>query len=101
MPNTSEERHWKLLLERIKEGRCTPFLGAGARAGALPLGCDIAQERAKKYNYPLEDSSDLARVARFLAVRYDPMFPKEQILKQFFDRVFHILRRRGFMLGNG
>jgi len=87
MPNTSEKRHWKLLLERIKEGRCTPFLGAGARAGALPLGSEIAQEWAKKYNYPLEDSSDLARVARFLAVRYDPMFPKEQILKQFFENV--------------
>ena len=84
MPNTLEETDWTLLLRRIKAGKCTPFLGAGACCGALPLGSDIAQEWAKKYCYPLKDSSDLVRVAQFLAVHYDPMFPKEEILDQFF-----------------
>jgi hypothetical protein len=83
MPKTLEERDWDLLLRRIKAGKCTPFLGAGACFGALPLGSEIAQEWAQEYHYPLEDSSDLARVAQFLAVQYDPMFPKEEILKQF------------------
>jgi hypothetical protein len=84
MPNTLEERDWNLLLRRIKAGKCTPFLGAGACFGALPLGGEIARAWAQKYCCPLKDSSDLVRVAQFLAVNYDPMFPKEQVLDQFF-----------------
>jgi hypothetical protein len=87
MPNSLEERDWTLLLRRIKAGKCTPFLGAGACAGILPFGYDIAEQWAEKYDYPLEDCRDLARVAQFLAVQYDPMFPKEEILDQFFKNV--------------
>jgi hypothetical protein len=87
MPNTLEDRDWRLLLRRIKAGKCTPFLGAGACFGALPLGGEIAQEWAEDHHYPLEDCSDLARVAQFLAVHYDPMFPKEEILNRFFQNV--------------
>jgi hypothetical protein len=83
MPNTLEEKDWNLLLRRIKEGKCTPFLGAGACEGVLPLGSTIAREWAKKHCYPLADSSDLAHVAQFLAVQNDPMFPKEEILEWF------------------
>jgi hypothetical protein len=85
MPDTLEERDWSLLLRRIKAGKCTPFLGAGACFGALPLGGDIAHEWAQEHGYPLEDCRDLARVAQFLAVEYDPMFPKEEVLKRFKD----------------
>jgi hypothetical protein len=87
MPNTLEERDWNLLLRRIKAGKCTPFLGAGACFGALPLGGEIAREWAQEHQYPLEDCHDLARVAQFLAVQYDPMFPKEEILEQWFKGV--------------
>ena len=84
MPNTLEERDWKLLLGRIKAGKCTPFLGAGACFGALPLGSQIAQKWAQEHDYPLEDCRDLARVAQFLAVQLDDsMAPKEMILEQF------------------
>jgi hypothetical protein len=85
MPNTLKETDWDTLLRRIKRRKCTPFLGAGACFGALPLGSEIAQEWTQKYCYPLKDSGDLVKVAQFLAVeRGDPMFPKEEILDQFF-----------------
>ena len=32
-----KEETWEILLERIRDKKCTPFLGAGACAGALPL----------------------------------------------------------------
>ncbi|HEU0021578.1 MAG TPA: hypothetical protein VFR55_07905 [Dehalococcoidia bacterium] len=85
MPDILQERDWTLLLRRIKDGKCTPFLGAGACFGALPLGGEIARQWAEKYRYPLEDRGDLARVAQYLVVQYDPMFPKEEILKYFED----------------
>ena len=87
MPNTLEERDWNLLLRRIKVGKCTPFLGAGACFGVIPLGSDIAQEWAQEHDYPLEDCRDLARVAQFLVVQSDPMSPKEEILERFFRNV--------------
>ena len=87
MPNTLDDRDWKLLLDRIKAGKCTPFLGAGACEGVLPLGSKIANGWAKEYNYPLEDCADLVKVAQFLAVEVDPMFPKEDLLRQFNQKI--------------
>jgi hypothetical protein len=80
-----KEHDWALLLRRIKDGKCTPFLGAGVNSGMLPLASEIALKWAQEYRYPLENAGDLSRVAQFLAVQYDPMFPKEGILRQFFE----------------
>jgi hypothetical protein len=71
--------NWRLLVSRIASGNCTPFLGAGAAARTLPLGGDIALRWAEEYGYPLSDGGDLARVAQFIAVREDPMAPKEML----------------------
>lgn len=83
MENTShrlDKADWDLLLARIKEGKCTPFIGAGACSGVLPLGSDIAQEWATLESYPLDDCTDLARVAQYLAVKYDAIRPKDQLI---------------------
>jgi SIR2-like domain len=77
------DENWKFLLGRIKAGKCTPFLGAGASSGVFPLGSDIARGWAKEYKYPMADSYDLARVAQFVAVTVDPMEPKDRIQQQF------------------
>ena len=79
------DREWERLLARIQDGKCTPFLGAGACAGTLPLGGEIAQRWAAEENYPLEDEWDLARVAQFLSVNDDPMWPKEKICSELRD----------------
>ena len=82
MPNKLEEKDWALLLQRIKEGKCTPFIGAGACAGKIPVGSQIASEWAKKYDYPMQDSYDLIHVAQFVAVTEDSMTTKEEICKK-------------------
>ena len=81
--NNLEDRDWDSLLRRIKDGKCTPFLGAGACAGFIPLGSDIAQEWAQGHSYPLSDPWNLPRVAQFLAIKYDPMFPKDEVVSRF------------------
>jgi hypothetical protein len=83
MPSTLSERDWTVLLQKIQNQRCTPFLGAGACFGSLPLGSEIAREWSRKYEYPFGDDSDLVRVAQYVAVQYDPVFPKIELLKQF------------------
>ena len=87
MTKKLEDKDWELILKRIQAGKCTPFLGAGACSGTLPLGSTVAQEWAKKHNYPLEDDYNLVRVAQFLAVEVDPMFPKEDIISQFEKKI--------------
>jgi hypothetical protein len=37
------DRDWEILLRRIHDGKCTPFLGAGINHGVLPLGSEIAR----------------------------------------------------------
>jgi len=80
MPRSLRETDWRVLLGRIGEGNCTPFLGAGASYGTLPLGREIARELAQEYDYPLDDSDDLIRVSQFVAVEVgDAIYPKEVI----------------------
>ncbi len=45
-PDGWDEGDWEGLLYAIKFKQCTPFLGAGACAGVLPLGGEIAREWA-------------------------------------------------------
>jgi hypothetical protein len=87
MANTLSDRDWENLMRRIKEKKCTPFIGAGACSGTLPLGSEIAREWAEKYHYPLSDKWDLARVSQFMAVDQDDMFPKENIQRRFTEIV--------------
>jgi hypothetical protein len=78
------DQDWDLLLLRIKRGKCTPFLGAGACAGTLPLGGDVAAGWASRYGYPLEDRHDLPRVAQFIGItQEDAMFPKDLLREEF------------------
>jgi hypothetical protein len=72
-----KDSDWTRLIKRIHAGACTPFLGAGACHGTLPLGGDVAAEWAQTYKYPLRDRDNLARVAQFVGVMEDPMTPKE------------------------
>lgn len=81
MPSALEENDWNTLLQRIKVGKCTPFLGAGVNNGILNLGSEIAQKLAETHGCPFEDNTDLARVTQVLAVENDPMFPKEEVLR--------------------
>ena len=83
MANALSENEWNRLLKRIDKGNCTPFLGAGACYGTLPLGAEIAREWAKKFGYPFEDSNDLVRVAQFMVTQTDALSPKEEILERF------------------
>lgn len=84
MAELLKDEDWSVLVRRIKDGRCTPFLGAGACYGVLPLGGDIAKGWAKTYQYPMDDSSNLISVAQFLALKYsDAVFPKDLIVDMF------------------
>ncbi|MGO9902617.1 MAG: SIR2 family NAD-dependent protein deacylase [Solirubrobacteraceae bacterium] len=74
---------WGLLLERVRAGLCTPFLGAGAVTPALPLAGEIARRWSREHDYPLGDVHDLARVAQYLSVAVeDGMWPKELITRE-------------------
>jgi hypothetical protein len=81
------EDDWDALVLNIEAKRCTPFLGAGAAVPALPLGREVAERWALKYDYPFEDSANLARVAQYVAVRYkDSYYPKKTIADEIIDR---------------
>lgn len=73
---------WDNLLSYIKDGECTPFLGAGACDGYIKKASEIAIEWADKHNYPLHDKDDLARVAEYLAITLsDDVRPKKEMAK--------------------
>jgi hypothetical protein len=76
------ELDWFNLLERIRDEKCIPFLGAGAAVSWLPLSRDIAIEWAQRYEYPGDDKHSLQKVAQFLAIHNDDsLFPKFLLAK--------------------
>lgn len=82
MPKMLEEKDWDILLKRIKNGRCTPFLGSGACSEKSSIIFQILNEWAEEYNYPMEEPYDLVRVAQFVTAVEDLTTPKEEVCKK-------------------
>ena len=77
-PTALNDNDWERLLDRIKKGRCTPFLGAGVNGSILPGARKIAEDWAAGSQYPLKDNYDLTRVAQYVAIKSkDPMWHKD------------------------
>lgn len=82
MPEPFNDTSWTMLLERATDGDVTPFIGAGI--SPHPQACAIAKGWANEFHYPETfDPTDLARVAQYLSVDHDGMWPKQRLLKQF------------------
>jgi len=66
---------WDTLVGKIAANACTPFLGAGAAYGSLPLGGQLAEdllaehERRTQIPCPLPDRSNLQAVTQYIAVK--------------------------------
>lgn len=88
MPSLDENK-WKSLVNRIRQGLCTPFLGAGVHdTRTLPLGKTIALKWAEERRYPLKDTEDLTRVSQYLAITdLDPMECKDELCRRWFTDV--------------
>lgn len=83
-PAALAKEQWSTLLSRISKQKCTPFLGAEAIGGLMPPRSEIAKRWAEEYNFPLEDTRDLAQVAQFVATTVrDATVPREKILDEF------------------
>jgi len=77
---TLSDTDWEDLLDAIDSKQCTPFIGPEVCAPHLPTDKDIAKKWAEKYNYPMDDSSQLSRVAQFLNIQ--KLRPKFRIQKE-------------------
>jgi hypothetical protein len=85
MPTGLSDRDWRFLIQTIGAGKSIPFLGHGACYPVLPLGSKISRIWAEEYDYPLGNGDDLVQVAQYLAVNYDPLFPKLELLRRWYD----------------
>jgi SIR2-like domain len=81
MKTGMDDDDWETLLGRIRDEKCTPFLGAGASAHILPTGAALASRWADEVGYPLPERGDLARVAQYIAITRDHLRPKELVAK--------------------
>ncbi len=84
---TDEE--WRLILKRIREGECVPFLGAGASLGhgqekGLPTGSALSMALAAECDYPGDEKEkeDLLKVAQYYAFWQDPHAMYKSVIKK-------------------
>ena len=68
--NTQEFEKWQSLTSTIRQGTCTPILGAGLLEPYIGHPQDIARRWADQFSFPFEarDQDDLARVAHLYAL---------------------------------
>ncbi len=65
------ELDWDTLIQQIKDGEFTPFIGAGTAFGVLPFPADLAEttlqeeETRSKVKSPIRERTDFARVAQY------------------------------------
>jgi SIR2-like domain len=76
------EETWETLVDSIVNGECTPFLGAGVAVPYLPRGAALAASLAQQYDYPLDDVTNLARVAQYIASQYQPSYAKRRVCER-------------------
>jgi hypothetical protein len=81
-PTTLTEADWKTLLGRIREQKRTPFLGSESTGSLMPSRSSIAERWAADFDFPFDDSSDLARVAQFIATKIDQLTPREKMVEE-------------------
>ncbi len=60
---------WKELAKSIRDGQCTPFLGAGACVPTLPTGSELSHALAREFDFPLDSAADLSHVTQFIAIK--------------------------------
>ncbi|MCG5213153.1 SIR2 family NAD-dependent protein deacylase [Streptosporangium sp. KLBMP 9127] len=74
-----DESDWHRLIDQLRNGDCTPLIGAGSTAGLLPTGGELAARWAITYDYPFADKNNLARVMQYAAAQHDTTFIKEGV----------------------
>lgn len=81
------DRDWDRLVDQIRRGDCTPFLGAGACSPTLPVGADLGQSWANHYDYPFDDRSSLHDVMQYASIiEEDPVTVKQRVARDLSQR---------------
>jgi hypothetical protein len=70
---------WNRLLRAVRAARCTPILGAGLNMEILPAPSEIAERLASEFDYPFNDSHELARVSEYASTVTDSYRVRERL----------------------
>jgi hypothetical protein len=73
------DQRWDQLLDALRDKVVVPFLGAAASYPHLPTGAKLAESLAGRVNYPMADRWDLARVAQYAAIMFEPAWVKRWV----------------------
>lgn len=78
---TISEFQWQSISKKIEGKKCTPFIGPQVYPELLPPPERKAREWAARYEYPLEDSDVLPKVAQYLQLMHK-ISPKALLVEE-------------------
>ena len=81
VPNGLSDREWRILMQLIQSGKCTPVIGSDVYPELISFHTELAVKWAEKYQYPLAAPCNFGMVAQFLAIKYTSLFPKTEYCK--------------------
>jgi hypothetical protein len=89
-------RKWPTLINSVRNGRCTPILGAGLVEPLFGSTREIAQRWAETYDFPMDphEREDLPQVAQYVAVHQDEQFIRDELAQSLHDELLRQHRDR-------
>ena len=67
MTHNLDERDWRDIVRRLKKMKCTPLISNQVIRDQLFEDLDVVENWATEIGYPLNDRSNLTRVAQYLS----------------------------------
>jgi len=80
---------WQSIIGNLKAAACTPILGPAMSENLFGARADLAKLWGQIYRYPMSDrdTDDLPRVAQYLAVTREGVFPRREFFKSVYRRI--------------
>jgi hypothetical protein len=80
---------WQSIIGNLNAAACTPILGPAMSENLFGARADLAKLWGQIYHYPMSDrdTDDLPRIAQYLAVTREGVFPRREFYKSVYRRI--------------
>ncbi|WP_426191453.1 CHAT domain-containing protein [Massilia sp. DWR3-1-1] len=85
---------WASIIGNLRAASCTPILGPGMGEQLYGSHAELAKSWGETYRYPMSapDDADLPRVAQYLAITREGVFPRREFYKSVYRRILDKFR---------
>jgi len=88
-PSRGDSDPWESIVGNLNAAACTPILGPAMNEALFGSRAELASIWGEMYRYPMSgrETEDLSRIAQYLAVTRQGVFPRRELFKSVYRRI--------------